>query len=168
MDISLGNDIWQLINCVVQAVVAILAWIAIILTLRQVSSTTKVKFKMYTKFQIGMKDGKEAVEIVLHIVNLGMAPIFIEGWGVQLWNYGKKKKTITISEEIFELKPGKPYSLSSYYPYNKVNDAASLHDKVCIYIKYRLGEIYYGKKELYDDLNFEYKKVRDDANRARN
>ena len=158
---------WQIVNAIVQNVIAMSAWVTIILTKQQVSSTTKVKLKMYTEFQTSVENGKAVVEIVLHIINLGMASVYIEEWGIALQRYRGKNCNMSISKELFELEPGKPYEVSCYYPINTINDKASLRDKVRIYVRCRLGEIYYSKQKFpYYEFKHDYQKIMESVDSA--
>lgn len=156
---------WEFINCIIQAVISISAWITILLTRRQVSSTTRVKLKMYTDFRADIQDGEAVVEIALHIVNQGMAPVYIQGWGIELRGYRHKDYRLSISTDLFELEPGRPYVIAQHYPGGKIDDMASLHDRVRIYVQYQLNELYYSRKKCsYDEFRHEFEKVNHSIN----
>ena len=159
---------WDFVNCLIQAVIALFAWIAIIDTRKKVSSTTKIKLKMRTDFRITFVNNQNTVEIIVYLVNLGMAPVYIEEWGVSLWKYGliyRDKECMT--EDVVELPPGKPVILTALYPNEIIGEKVHSGDKVRLYAKYWLDKIYYEKERIpYTDLERKYNLTKDSAENA--
>lgn len=152
-----GLDIF---NCIFQGIIAVAAVIAICITINQVGGKTKVELKIRPEFRLNQtNEGIFFVELGLHIVNLGMAPIFVSSCGVQLWERRKEKCTIRISDESFVLKSGVSTIVYGEYNYDKINDIASLNDKVRIYAVCQMDKTYYEKKKYsYEELKHECEK----------
>lgn len=164
---------WDFINCLIQALIALLAWVAIINTRKKVSSTTRIKLKMRADFRITFVNNLNTAEIVVYIVNLGMAPVYIEEWGISLWKYGlfyRDSERISgnlSTEDLVELPPGKPVILTALYPSEIIGEKAYSSDKVRLYAKYWLGKIYYEKQKIpYNDIERKYNLVKNSAENA--
>lgn len=148
--LTLGVDFAQFIST------AMLAYWGIVISERQVSGTTKVKLKTKKRFVPGNDLEEKKVNIEVDIINLGLAPIYIEELGIAIHRRFKRstKKFILFgnSDEL-KLESGKPYTKSFIYSqiHSKIRDIIPECDynkmKVSIYVKYHLEEIYYSKKE---------------------
>ncbi len=151
----------EIINCIVQTVVAISGWLLYMITRRQVPSTTKAKFKICSMFVPVREKEETVVNLNVDIVNLGMAPIFVEEWGVALhrkFSYRCEDEMVILSKsfEDIKLEPGRPCKKSFPYPEEEIEDYICRYGKkkikASIYIKYHLGEVYNSKWESYTDF----------------
>lgn len=156
------NEHWiDLINCACQIIVAVAAVVAIIITLQQVSGKSKVKLKATTKFQINERhDHTFCVELVLYIVNLGMAPVYISESGIQLWDNRKEKWQMIVSKDPIIIKPGDIAEISCEYNSELVDDHAALRDTVSVYAKCQLDRCWFDKSRIpYGEFKHESEKV---------
>lgn len=156
------GDVLDILNCIFQGIIAIAAVVAIWITLKQISSRANVNLKMKTEFRLNeTKEGDFFVELVIHMVNLGIAPIYISSSGVQLWEHRKPKFKMRISDESFVLESGASKSVSGQYISEMMDDKASLSDKVRIYVVCQMDKIFYEKKECsYAEFQHECEKIR--------
>lgn len=165
---NLSETDWRIIDCAVQAIIALLAWIAIIYTRKTIGNRTRIKLKVRYEFTASvmhaLKETQYPVEISVRIVNLGMAPVYIEELGLSLWKLGVfkhgKKQPIWVAkstEEVIELLPGKPVLKTAVI--DKVDGRSS--DRVRFYSKYLLGKIYYCKaREPFNDFYREFEQLK--------
>lgn len=158
----IDNHIFEWINCGSQIIIAIAAAIALYLTCRQFSGKAKVKLKAKTEFRISeRKNHTFYVEIILHIVNLGMAPVYISESGIQLWDEKKEKWPMCISLEPIVIKPGDIAHISGEYDCEMMDDHATLQDEVSVYAKCQLDRCWFEKARIsYADLKHDCDKVR--------
>lgn len=157
-------------NCAIQIMLAIVAWIALIYTKRQIPSTNKVKFKVKYGFSKEMNEEKEIKTVInVDIVNLGMAPVYVEGLGILLYKPLRKDKihipldNINSKFETFRLEPGKPYRSSYDYNHlqmlNKITRKNHNRVRVSVYLRYHLDEEYHPKSISFNDFVFLYDKA---------
>lgn len=153
-------DVLDILNCLFQGVMAIVAVIAIRVTIKQIGGRANVKLKMKTEFELILTDeGTAYVELVIHMVNLSMAPVYISSSGVQLWKYRKRKFDMRISDESFVLESGASRSVRGQFNSLRLDDIASLHDKVRIYAVCQIDKMVYEKKSWsYDEFKHECEK----------
>lgn len=150
-----------LITCICQIIVTGSAIVAIIITLKQVSGKTKVKLRATTEFRINERVNHAFyVELVLHIVNLGMAPVYISESGVQLWDGKNQKWSMRISMYPIVIKPGDIAHISGEYDCEMMDDHAALHNKVSVYAKCQLDRYWFEKAKVpYAEFKYESEKV---------
>lgn len=163
----LNEKYMDLFNCISQCIIAVAAVVAIIITIRQISSKTKINLKMHMNFVLNEKIGEKAfVELKIQMVNLSMAPLFVSSCGIQLWDNRKVKLTIPISEKPFVLRPGQSETVADEYLNELINDIALLHDRVRIYAESQMDKVYYEKKYIfYDEFKHEFEKCNKRANK---
>ena len=161
---SILNQIeFQWVDTFIQLVVAGAGWAAFILERQKSGGTTKVKLRMRVEFKQSYEDGKAVAKIELQVVNIGMATVYIETWGIELRGFGRKRRKILISDEMIRLEPGKPEKKSFYFPKKRIFQEALLKDRVYIYVTCRLGQIFYSKGNRYSEFEREYMKVQEPA-----
>lgn len=155
-------DVLDILNCLFQGVIAIAAVVAIWITVKQISGRANVNLKMKTEFRLNeTREGEFFVELVIHMVNLGMAPVYISSSGVQLWEHRKPKFKMRLSDDSFVLKSGESRSVCGQYKSEMLDDKASLHDKVRIYAVCQMDKVFYEKKSCsYDEFQHECEKIR--------
>lgn len=161
------QGLYALLTLVAQLLAAFFAWQTIKVYKRQSSSTNKVKFKIRHGFVPQKKDNKNVVNMQIDIVNLGLAPVYIEEWGVIIHKSFRRSVFHILGQEFgeCELDPGKPYSRSFPYAHTTIKDKIGRcsHEKVklSIYVMYHLGEIYHSKKVKFNVFDFQYSKVKE-------
>lgn len=159
------SALYGLLGLVAQILLAIFAWCEIIVSKRKVSSTNKVKFKIRRNFVIAQKNNKNKVNFKVDIVNLGLAPVYIEEWGVAIHKPFRKCILRVLSADEVKLEPGKPYTRSFSYSHTEIKDRIGNYNykrvKMSVYIKYHLGETYYSKKEKFSTYNLAYYDVKE-------
>lgn len=164
-----GNGL-EVLNCFFQFVIAGAAVVAIWITIKQISGRAKPNLKMKTEFRLSeARSGQFIVELVIHMVNMGMAPVYVSSCGVQLWEHRKLKYKMKISDDSFVLKSGESRIVCGEYRGKSMNDKASLHDKVRIYAICQLDKVCYERKEwIYDEFKHEYEKINERVNKMTN
>lgn len=161
------QGLYALLGLVAQLLAAFFAWQTIKVYKRQSSSTNKVKFKIRHVFVSAEKDNKNVVNMQIDIVNLGLAPVYIEEWGIIIHKPLRQSVLHILGKEFgeCELNPGKPFSRSFPYSHTAIKDKIGRvsHEKVklSIYVMYHLGEIYHSKKVKFNVLDFQYSKVKE-------
>lgn len=152
----------NILNCFFQGVIATAAVVAIWITIKQISGKASIHLKMKTEFRLNEATGGNImVELVIHMVNLGMAPVYISSSGIQLWKRNKPKLKMRISDESFVLKSGEMQTVSGQYMSEMMDDRASLHDKVRIYAECQMDKVFYDRKKCpYDEFKHEFEKIR--------
>lgn len=132
------------INTITQVVIALSAIIAIIITISQVRYKAKANIKGYYKCALGAikQDITNKIEVIagvnIKIVNLGLAPVYIEYCGLKFVGKIKEKNYpgIMTTSSIICIKPGESYD--GTIPYmnlllDDIDDKVALHDKVYVY-----------------------------------
>jgi hypothetical protein len=151
----------EIINCFFQGIIAIAAVVAIWIAVKQISGRAKANLKMKTEFRLNeTTSGEFYVELVIHMVNLSMAPVYISALGIQLWEKGKSKYTMRISNTPFVLLSGESKTVSGQYISEMIDDKASLHDNIKIYAICQMDKVYYEKRTItYDEFKHESEKI---------
>lgn len=151
-------NILNIINCVFQGIIAVSAVVAIWITIGQISGKAKIKLKMKTEFRLNETEGGEfIVELVIHMVNLGMAPVYISSSGIELWRHRKCKYKMRISNESFVLKSGESKTVCGKYFSEMIDDVSLLSDSVKTYATCQMDKIVYEKKECsYDEFKHKW------------
>lgn len=110
------------------------------------------------------------VNLELQVVNLGLATIYAEEWGIAIHRpFSRKTDKIILyqEDEGMKLEPGKTQIISLDYSKPRVKERVSgyEHDKVkiSIYMKYHLGEIFNFRKEPLSNFMYDYQKLKDDV-----
>lgn len=158
MDVGIIN----LLNCIFQGIIATAAVVAIWITIKQISGKASIHLKMKTEFRLNEATGGNlTVELVIHMVNLGMAPVYVSSSGIQLWKRNKQKLKMRISNETFVLQSGEMRTVSGQYMSEMMDDRASLHDKIRIYAECQMDKVFYDRKKYpYDEFQHEFEKKR--------
>lgn len=158
MDVGIIN----LLNCIFQGIIATAAVVAIWITIKQISGKASIHLKMKTEFRLNEATGGNlTVELVIHMVNLGMAPVYVSSSGIQLWKRNKQKLKMRISNETFVLQSGEMRTVSGQYMSEMMDDRASLHDKIRIYAECQMDKVFYDRKKYpYDEFQHEFEKIR--------
>lgn len=151
----------NVLNCFFQCIIAVAAVVAIWITIKQISGKGSIHIKLKTKFDLKLNDdNRKEVVLVIHMVNLGMAPVYISSCGIELYKHKHKKYKMRVFDNPFVLKPGYSKMVSGYYLSGEMDDKASLRDKVRIYLICQMDKVYYEKKRYnYDEFKHEYEKV---------
>jgi len=154
----------DLLNCIFQGIIAVAAIIAIWITIKQIGGKTNVNLRMRHSFRLHQTSaGESYVELVIHIVNLSMAPVYIQASGVKLWRRkGKdqKIKCFPIYHDPFVLKSGETKTVCGKCDCEAINDCASLGDKIRIYSICQMDKYYYEKRSIkYADFKHESDKI---------
>lgn len=161
------RGLYALLGLVAQLLTALFAWQTIKVYKRQSSSTNRVKFKIRYGFVVAKKDNRNIVNLKIDIVNLGLASVYIEEWGLIIHKPFKRSVSHILGQEFDESKldPGKPYSRSFPYSHTTIKDKIGRcsHEKVkmSIYIKYHLGEVHHSKKVKFTVFDFQYSRVKE-------
>lgn len=158
----IDRELLNLLNCVFQGIIAFAAVVAIIITIKQISGKTSINLNMKKEFRISeIKEGQFVVELVIHMVNLGMAPVYISSTGVQLWIHNKPKFKMKIANDAFVLQSGHCKSVYGVYHSEMIDDKASLHDKIKIYAECQMNKVFYDRTVFsYDEFFHEYERMR--------
>lgn len=156
-----ASNVLAVLNCIFQGIIAVAAVIAIRITIRQISGRANVNMKMNTEFRLNeVKDEGFIVELAIHMVNLGMATVYVSECGICLWAHRKPKFRMRISDDSFVLKSGQSRTVCGEYNGEMLDDMASLRDKVRIYAICQMDKVYYDKKKhFYNDFKHKYEKV---------
>jgi hypothetical protein len=151
----------DLINCVCQIIMALAAVIAICITVKQVSGKSKVHLRATTEFRINERHNHTFyVELILNVVNLGMAPVYMSEVGIQLWDGRREKWKMRISTDPIVIMPGDIAKISGEYDTEMMDDHATLRNKVCVYVKCQLDRFWFEKvKTPYAEFKHESEKV---------
>lgn len=150
----------NVLNCLFQGVIAVAAVVAIWITIKQISGKANIYIKLKAEFDLKLIDGKKDVVLVIHMVNLGMAPVYISSCGIELYKHKHKKYKMRIYDNPFVLKSGYSEVVRGHYLGEEMDDEASLHDKVRIYLVCQMDKVYYGKKKYYyDEFKHQYQKI---------
>ena len=79
---------WEAVSSICQVFMSIFAFIAICITIKQISSKSKAKLGMSFKVGLGVVEVNEETQIIpgfsMQIVNLGMAPVYITECGIEI------------------------------------------------------------------------------------
>lgn len=157
---------WNAVSSICQIFIALFAFMAICITISQISGKANAKLGVFFKFGLGLEKSGAEVKVVpgisIHIANLGMAPIYISECGIEFFQ-GKTSKTgFFLTEEPFVLQSGENIvksmsHLEMLLP--EFDDKVSLHDKVRIYVKSGTGKTIYKKTDFdYASFKFEFEK----------
>ncbi len=112
------------------------------------------------------------MKMQIDIVNLGLAPVYIEEWGVIIHKPIRRSVLHILGQEFGECKldPGKPYSRLFPYAHTAIKDKIGRcsHERVkmSIYVKYHLGELYHSKKEKFTVFDFQYSTVKESVDES--
>lgn len=161
----------NLINTVSQIIMAISAIIAIIIAIKQIRYSGRTKLKGYYKCGVGAIKNEttnqieKVVGINIKIINLGLAPVYIEYCGIEFIGEIKNKDYpgLMTASDIIKINPGE----SSNNPIfcvdillDDIDNKVSLHDKVYVYAKLCDGKILRWKTtDDYSSFKHEYMKV---------
>ena len=152
------DTIFNLISTIGEIGTFLIAVIALIISLDQVSSKTKVKLKIKKRFRLYRNSESDIkTEIVFYIVNLGLGTVYISECGIQFIN-NFKKYNIPTSERVIELLPGKPTEISCEFDINKMQEhhTSARHDRIRVYVKYNFDKTFFGQKMLYEDFKIRF------------
>lgn len=160
-DMVMCITVVNILNCFFQGIAAVATVVGIWIAVKQISGKAKANLKMKTEFKLNETTLEgDYVELVIHLVNLSMAPVYISELGIQLWEKRKLKYTMRIFNIPFVLASGQSKAVSGQYISEMIDDRASLHDEVKIYAICQMDKIYYEKKTIaYDEFKHESEKI---------
>lgn len=157
----MDTKVVEIINCVFQGIIAIAAVDGLWIAVKQISGRAKANLKMKTEFRLSetTQDGSY-VELVIHMVNLSMAPVYISTAGIQVWGKKKVKYTMRVSETPFVLLSGESKTVAGQYISEMIDDKSSLYDKIKIYAICQMDKVFYAKKTItYNEFKHESEKI---------
>lgn len=165
----MNTNVFEILNCVFQGIIAIAAVAGIWIAVKQISGRAKANLKMKTEFRLNeTTQGGFYVELVIHMVNLSMAPVYISASGIQLWDKRKSKYIMRVSDIPFVLPSGESKTVSGQYISEMIDDKASLHDKIKIYAICQMDKVFYEKKTItYDEFRHESEKISKRVNKMK-
>lgn len=158
---------WNAISSICQLFIAMFAFIAICITVRQISSKSKLKLNMKLNFGLGIyqhnNESKVVPGISISIANLGMAPVYISSCGIEFVHNKSSNPGLFITDEPFVLQSGECVTKSMIHPdafFEELDNEVSFHDKARIYVVSGTEKIFYKKTDFdYASFKFEFQKV---------
>lgn len=158
---------WTAVSSICQILIMLFAFIAIMITIKQISGKSNAKINASLKFGWGAyrcDGGLESVPgINISIANLGMAPVFISECGIEFLHSKTLKPGILVTGEPFVLQSGECVDKSMPYIQqilSELDNEVSLHDKARIYVTCGTGKTYYSEIKFdYAGFKFEYEKI---------
>lgn len=165
---------WEAVSSICQVFMSIFAFIAICITIKQISSKSKAKLGMSFKVGLGVVEVNEETQIIpgfsMQIVNLGMAPVYITECGIEISKSKNSNPGLYFSMTPFVLQPGE-CEIKSMTHFRKgvddIEDKISLRDTVKMFVVDGAGKTYYKKTGYdYESLKFEFEKMEKRANKG--